>query len=200
MRLEKVELDKLKEAAYNPRVKLEPGMDEYEKLRKSIETFGDVEPIVWNQRTGNVVGGHQRLQVLRDLGKKEATVSIVDMDEAAEKRLNLALNKARGDWDGRKLEALLQEMEPEALEVSGFGADEVAIILEDNDGIDDWDLPENEDEDWSDDVTLYGASYVVTLRFRDIDDARAWIQKEGLDVELKDGSHTTVVRFREGEA
>ena len=101
MRLEKVELDKLKEAAYNPRVKLEPGMDEYEKLRKSIETFGDVEPIVWNQRTGNVVGGHQRLQVLRDLGEKEATVSVVDMDEMAEKRLNLALNKARGDWDGK---------------------------------------------------------------------------------------------------
>ena len=146
MRLETVELDKLKEAAYNPRVKLEPGMDEYEKLRKSIEMFGDVEPIVWNQRTGNVVGGHQRLQVLRDLGKKEATVSVVDMDEAAEKRLNIALNKARGDWDGEKLEELLQEMDPDALEVSGFGADEVAILLENNDGVDDWDGDEGDDD------------------------------------------------------
>lgn len=196
MRLEKVELDKLKEAAYNPRVKLESGMDEYEKLRKSIETFGDVEPIVWNQRTGNVVGGHQRLQVLRDLGKKEATVSVVDMDEAAEKRLNLALNKARGDWDSEKLEALLQEMDPDALEVSGFGADEVAILLENNDGVDDWDGDEG-DDDWQEGVSLYGASFVVTLRFKGIEEARAWIQKEGLDAALQEGSHTTVIRFGE---
>lgn len=196
MRLEKVELDKLKEAAYNPRVKLEPGMDEYEKLRKSIETFGDVEPIVWNQRTGNVVGGHQRLQVLRDLGKKEATVSVVDMDEAAEKRLNLALNKARGDWDGEKLEQLLQEMDPDALEVSGFGADEVAILLENNDGVDDWDGDDG-DDDWQEGVNLYGASFVVTLRFKSIEEARTWIQKEGLDAALQEGSHTTVIRFGE---
>ncbi len=196
MRLETVELDKLKEAAYNPRVKLEPGMDEYEKLRKSIETFGDVEPIVWNQRTGNVVGGHQRLQVLRNLGKKEATVSVVDMDEAAEKRLNLALNKARGDWDGKKLEELLQEMAPDALEVSGFGADEVAILLENNDGVDDWDGDEG-DDDWQEGVSLYGASFVVTLRFKDIEEARSWIQKEGLDAALQEGSHTTVIRFGE---
>lgn len=196
MRLEKVELDKLKEAAYNPRVKLEPGMDEYEKLRKSIETFGDVEPIVWNQRTGNVVGGHQRLQVLRDIGKKEATVSVVDMDEAAEKRLNLALNKARGDWDGEKLEELLQEMDPDALEVSGFGADEVAILLENNDGVDDWDGDDG-DDDWQEGVNLYGASFVVTLRFKGIGEARTWIQKEGLDAALQEGSHTTVIRFEE---
>lgn len=196
MRLEKVELDKLKEAAYNPRVKLEPGMDEYEKLRKSIETFGDVEPIVWNQRTGNVVGGHQRLQVLRDLGEKEATVSVVDMDEAAEKRLNLALNKARGDWDSEKLEELLQEMNPDALEVSGFGADEVAILLENNDGVDDWDGDDG-DDDWQEGVSFYGASFVVTLRFKDIEEARTWIQKEGLDAALQEGSHTTVIRFGE---
>lgn len=196
MRLEKVELDKLKEAAYNPRVKLEPGMDEYEKLRKSIETFGDVEPIVWNQRTGNVVGGHQRLQVLRDLGEKEATVSVVDIDEAAEKRLNIALNKARGDWDREKLEELLQEMNPDALEVSGFGADEVAILLENNDGVDDWDGDDG-DDDWQEGVNLYGASFVVTLRFKDIEEARTWIQKEGLDAALQEGSHTTVIRFGE---
>ena len=196
MRLEKVELDKLKEAAYNPRVKLEPGMDEYDKLRKSIETFGDVEPIVWNKRTGNVVGGHQRLRVLRDLGKKEATVSVVDMDEAAEKRLNLALNKARGDWDGKKLEELLQEMVPDALEVSGFGADEVAILLENNDGVDDWDGDDG-DDDWQEGVNLYGASFVETLRFKSIEEARTWIQKEGLDAALQEGSHTTVIRFWE---
>ena len=196
MKLQEVELKELNAAAYNPRVKLEPGIEEYEKLKKSIETFGDVEPIVWNQRTGNVVGGHQRLEVLRDLGYKKATVSVVEMDEAAEKRLNLALNKAQGDWDGKKLEELLQEMAPDALEVSGFGADEVAILLENNDGVNDWDGDEG-DDDWQEGVSLYGASFVVTLRFKDIEEARAWIQKEGLDAALQEGSHTTVIRFGE---
>ena len=196
MKLQEVELKKLNAAAYNPRVKLEPGMEEYEKLKKSIETFGDVEPIVWNKTTGNVVGGHQRLQVLRDLDYKKATVSVVEMDEAAEKRLNLALNKARGDWDGEKLEALLTEMDPDALEVSGFGADEVAILLESNDGIDDLD-GDNGDDDWQDDVNFYGASFVVTERFRDIEQARAWLEAEGLDATLQEGSHTTVIRFGE---
>ena len=184
MKLQEVELKKLNAAAYNPRVKLEPGMEEYEKLKKSIETFGDVEPIVWNKTTGNVVGGHQHLQVLKDLGYKKATVSVVEMDEAAEKRLNLALNKARGDWDSEKLEALLAEMEPDALEVSGFGADEVAILLE-------------SDDDWQDDVNFYGASFVVTERFRDIEQARAWLEAEGIDATLQEGSHTTVIRFGE---
>lgn len=197
MKLQEVELKKLNAAAYNPRVKLEPGMEEYEKLKKSIETFGDVEPIVWNKTTGNVVGGHQRLQVLRDLGYKKATVSVVEMDEAAEKRLNLALNKARGDWDAEKLEDLLASMEPESLEVSGFGADEIAILLENNDGIDDWD--DDGEEDYSEDVSYYGASYVITQRFRDIEQARAWIEAEGLNATLQDGSHTSVIRFGEDE-
>lgn len=67
-----IEIGKLNAAPYNPRVELEPGMPEWEKLRISIETFGSVEPIVWNERTGNVVGGHQRLKVLKHLGHKTA--------------------------------------------------------------------------------------------------------------------------------
>lgn len=65
MELRRIELGKLKEAAYNPRVALKPGDAEFEKLKRSIETFGDVEPIVWNERTGNIVGGHQKLAVQR---------------------------------------------------------------------------------------------------------------------------------------
>ena len=53
-------------ADYNPRKDLAPGDKQYEKLARSIETFGYVEPIVWNRTTGNIVGGHQRLKVLLD--------------------------------------------------------------------------------------------------------------------------------------
>ncbi|WP_207892461.1 hypothetical protein [Paenibacillus pinisoli] len=58
MNIQTISLDKLNPATYNPRDDLQPGDPEYEKLRCSIETFGYVEPIVWNERTGNMVGGH----------------------------------------------------------------------------------------------------------------------------------------------
>lgn len=54
-----VPLDQINVATYNPRVDLKPGDVEYEKLRRSIEEFGYVEPIVWNERTGNMVGGQR---------------------------------------------------------------------------------------------------------------------------------------------
>lgn len=196
MKLQEIELSKLNPAAYNPRVNLEPGMEEYEKLKKSIKTFGDVEPIVWNKRTGNVVGGHQRLQVLKDLGAKKAKVSVVDLDEKQEKRLNLALNKAKGEWDIEKLNKLLSGITEDNLELTGFRADELAILLASNEGIEDVDWGADEQDE---DVPLYGASWIVTVKCRDIQQARQWCDKEGLDAVCKDGTRTTVIRFDEGD-
>lgn len=196
MILKQMKLADLHAAAYNPRVNLEPGMPEFEKLKRSIETYGDVEPIVWNRRTGNVVGGHQRMAVMKHLGIKSAKVSVVDMDEQQEKLLNLALNKAKGDWDADRLESMLRDMDFDKLEMTGFGAEEIAILLESNDDIDEFG---QDDGDGSGEANFYGASYVVTARFRDIEEARTWIAKEGIDATLQDGSSTTVIRFGEDE-
>ena len=68
MQIVKKKIDDLKAATYNPRKDLKPGDKEYEKLKRSITEFGYVEPVIWNERTGTVVGGHQRLKVLKDLG------------------------------------------------------------------------------------------------------------------------------------
>lgn len=67
MDIRKVPVGQLNPAPYNPRRDLQPGDPAYEKLSRSINEFGCVEPIVWNERTGNVVGGHQRLKVLADM-------------------------------------------------------------------------------------------------------------------------------------
>lgn len=56
MNIRIVATDQINAAAYNPRADLQPGDPEYEKLKRSIEEFGYVEPIVWNERTGNMVG------------------------------------------------------------------------------------------------------------------------------------------------
>jgi ParB-like chromosome segregation protein Spo0J len=62
MDIRKIAVDKINPAPYNPRVDLKPGDEEYEKLKRSIEEFGYVEPLVWNEQTGNLVGGHQRIE------------------------------------------------------------------------------------------------------------------------------------------
>jgi len=92
MNIQKISVEKLNPAGYNPRKDLKPSDKEYEKLKRSIEEFGYMEPVIWNQKTGNVVGGHQRLKVLLDLGQTEIDCVVVDLDLQREKALNLALN------------------------------------------------------------------------------------------------------------
>ena len=62
MKIVKKKIEDLRPASYNPRKDLKPGDKEYEKLKRSITEFGYVEPVIWNERTGTVVGGHQRLK------------------------------------------------------------------------------------------------------------------------------------------
>ena len=100
-------------------------------MKRSIEEFGFVDPLVWNKRTGHLVGGHQRLKVLKDLGFKEVEVSVVDLPPEKEELLAIALNKIQGDWDYEKLATLLEEFEELELDVSltGFSEAEIAAIL-----------------------------------------------------------------------
>ena len=65
-------LAELAPAPYNPRKDLRPGDPEYESLMRSIQEFGVVDPVIFNTCTRHLVGGHQRLTVLRDLGHTTA--------------------------------------------------------------------------------------------------------------------------------
>ena len=90
-------INQINPAPYNPRKDLTPGTPEYERLKRSIDTFGCVEPLVWNKRSGNLVGGHQRFKVLLARGDTTTDVSVVDLPPEQEKALNVALNKISGD-------------------------------------------------------------------------------------------------------
>ena len=131
-------------ADYNPRKDLKPGDAEYEKLKRSIEQFGYVEPVIWNKTTGRVVGGHQRLKVLIDIGITEVECVVVEMDESKEKALNVALNKISGDWDTDKLALLIADLQGEDFDVSltGFEPAEIDALFKDTikDGIKDDDF------------------------------------------------------------
>lgn len=149
MNIQTISIDQINAAAYNPRVDLQPGDLEYEKLRRSIEEFGYVQPIVWNERTGNMVGGHQRYKILvNELGQTEVAVSVVDLDDQQERLLNLALNKVSGRWDDEALGRLLLELQEcgADLELSGFGQDEIGDLIAALPDVPDVDPPVVEDD------------------------------------------------------
>jgi len=131
MDIQTLEINKINPAAYNPRLDLKPGDPDYEKLKKSIAEFDMVEPLIWNKKTGNLVGGHQRLKILKDRGDTQVEVSVVNLDETKEKALNLALNKISGDWDFPKLKDLLQELDTGDLdmEITGFDLKEIEDLM-----------------------------------------------------------------------
>ncbi|MGF6357108.1 ParB-like chromosome segregation protein Spo0J [Paenibacillus sp. 4624] len=134
MNIRIVPIDQINAAAYNPRIDLQPGDVEYEKLRRSIEQFGYVEPIVWNERTGHMVGGHQRYKIMvNELGHTELQVSVVDLDDQQEKLLNIVLNKVSGSWDEEALSALLDDLQATGadLSLSGFDDTEIDRLLAD---------------------------------------------------------------------
>ena len=194
--VQEIKIEELNPAPYNPRVELEPGMPEWEKLERSIKEFGNTEPIVWNKRTRNVVGGHQRLAVLKSLGYKTVPCSVVDLDEHDEKLLNVALNKIKGRWDFDKLEKMLRDFDYEVASVTGFTPEEIAVLLADND-----DLEFNTDDygDWDDDPEeqVLGGSWVVTLVFENNSAAKAWADNNGYEGQVKEGTGTTVIRVEE---
>ena len=149
MNIQKIEITKLKPAEYNPRKDLKPEDEEYQKIKRSITEFGYVAPVIVNSDM-TVIGGHQRLKVLKKLGYNEVECVVVDLNKNKEKALNIALNKISGDWDNSKLEELLAELKETDidLDITGFSFDEVDNILKDITGSkeDDFDIQQALDE------------------------------------------------------
>ncbi len=132
MNIQQINIKKLKPAKYNPRRDLKPEDKEYQKIKKSLVEFGYVAPVIVNSDM-TVIGGHQRLKVLKELGYTEIECNIVNLDKDKEKALNIALNKITGEWDNTKLEELLSELKETDIDMdmTGFSFDEVGYILKD---------------------------------------------------------------------
>lgn len=130
MEIKELPLKELKPAAYNPRKKLKKGDKEYEKIKQSLLKFGYVDPIIVNEDL-TVIGGHQRLTVLKDLDYETAKCVIVDLPKEDEKALNIALNKITGQWDEALLANLLLDLQESDfnLDLTGFEPPEIDDIL-----------------------------------------------------------------------
>ena len=87
--IKRMKLSELRPADYNPRKITD---EAFEGLGNSIERFGLLANIVWNRRSGNIVGGHQRFKHLLAMGEVETDVVVVDLDDNDEVALNITLN------------------------------------------------------------------------------------------------------------
>jgi site-specific DNA-methyltransferase (adenine-specific) len=131
MQWKTLSVDALRPAAYNPRKKLKPGDKEYEKIKNSIQEFGYVEPIIVNYDM-TVIGGHQRLTVLKDLGYTEVQcVEVHIEDENKVKALNVALNKITGSWNEQLLADLIVDLQTANFntDFTGFEAPEIEQLF-----------------------------------------------------------------------
>lgn len=139
----------IKNAPYNPRI-----MDKKakERLRKNIAKHGLVSALTWNKRTGNLVGGHQRLEQLDSLEKTqdyELTVCVVDVDEREEAALNVQLNNPsmQGEWDFDKLAMMSEDFDLDLKDDLGFTDTDIDFMFDGDDRFSQlFDSQESEDE------------------------------------------------------
>jgi hypothetical protein len=110
-RIEKLHRSKIKNAPYNPRVISD---DNRKRLKKSLKNLGLLYPLVWNESTGNLVCGHQRLSIIDEIKKTddyEITMSVVNLSEKEEVKANAIENShnLRGEFDSDKLLSLFNQ-------------------------------------------------------------------------------------------
>lgn len=143
MEIEEIEIKEIKPSRYNPR---KISNEEYNKLSRSIDEFGIVDPIIINLKNNHIIGGHQRYEVLfdeymadnkkyeklqlirlGDIGWVFPTTDLEIKDLEHEKALNIALNKIQGEWDVEKLEFLFQDLSVDGLDLELTGFDKLEI-------------------------------------------------------------------------
>lgn len=131
MKLEFIEINKLKESPYNPRIHPEKAL---ERLEKSIDKFGFTNPIMVQKSTKQIIAGHARLKAAKEAGLKKVPVIFLDFDDVTAKAYNIADNRLAEltEWDYPKLKDLITDIDTGAIDVelTGFDAEELKEIFD----------------------------------------------------------------------
>jgi DNA modification methylase len=143
--IEQVNINDLIPAEYNPR---KGSPKQYDELKKSMERFGMVDPIIVNkaeERKNIIIGGHFRYKVARDIGLQSVPVVYIDVpDLKKEQELNLRLNKNTGEFDFD----LLANIDEQLLVDVGFTSEELDRIFQINNDEKDDVVPEVQDNEF----------------------------------------------------
>jgi hypothetical protein len=128
----------LKNAKYNPRqIDANARRKLERKLRKKGPDGGLLEPLIWNEKTGNLVGGHQRLAII-DMIEGSANysldVAVVRMNHKQEVESNIFLNNpsVQGTWDLIAMSELLKE-DDISIDEMGFEPMDIEVLFDEGD-------------------------------------------------------------------
>jgi len=124
--LKTFQIDDLTDYSKNPRSLTK---QQFEQLKKSLDKFGLIDkPIINADEKNTVIGGHQRLRVLRSENQKsvECWYPSRELDEKEVEELNIRLNKNTGDWD---FDTLANNFEVGDLMDWGFSKEELDLDL-----------------------------------------------------------------------
>lgn len=119
-------------AAYNPRTITDEAR---KKLKANLKRIGLLGGVVWNEDTGNLVSGHQKVAIMDEVNHYDIEtqendyiicVEVAHFDEVTEKEQNLFMNnrQVQGTFD----EAMLSEL-LEGINYENAGYDDFDISL-----------------------------------------------------------------------
>ena len=165
MNIKVLDINSIKPSEFNPRIQLDVGSEEFQKIKESIIEFGLVEPLLVNEVNMSIIGGHQRYSVLKFLGYKEVPcVLINEPDEEREKALCVGLNKIKGEWDNDKLTALLNETGVNE-SITGFDKteDDLNQYLVDEEDVDEEDVDEEDIDGGNTMIKVGHISFKISL-------------------------------------
>lgn len=123
----RLDLSIIKPAPYNPRADLTPEDPEYQQIKASILNHGLLQPIVYNEQTGNAVGGNQRLKILKELGVQETTCAVIHVPLLREMEISVALNKLGNLWNREKLREIMLQFKDQDYDATRSGFDQSEI-------------------------------------------------------------------------
>ncbi|MGI5873020.1 MAG: site-specific DNA-methyltransferase [Bacillota bacterium] len=146
--IEYVPIGQLKPFDGNPRKISDKGL---EKLQRSVEEFGFVNPVLAQRGTNTIIAGHQRLKAAKAAGLTEVPVVWLDMDDMTAKAYNIADNRLQdeAEWDFAPLADLLTELDTGAFDLTLTGFDDVELAKMMNyspDGVKEDEVPEPPEE------------------------------------------------------
>ncbi len=126
----------IKLAHYNPR---KISDDARKRLKRNLKDKGLLGGIVWNENTGNLVSGHQKISIIDEVEKYkpethendyQIRVEVVNLSTKEEKEQNIFMNSpsAQGEYDNDLLADLLKEID---YEVAGLTDEDINILITD---------------------------------------------------------------------
>lgn len=167
-----VKLSDITPAEYNPRITLTEKDYQYKALKASVDEFGLVVPLVVNERTGTLISGHQRLNVMLASGIEETEVVMVDLPLEKEKALCVAMNKIDGVWDYGKLADIIEELKDSDIDtiLTGFSNSEIKDLIGE---YDDYSAEEHDSDSCSEEeneIVCIVGEYKFTISKKQFDD------------------------------